>query len=384
MRRPGVRIPLPPLHHHMPALSVPDHLRTWVEINLGALQRNLAFVRKRIGPQPGILAVVKANAYGHGVEGVVRALAGDTEVFGVANVKEALEVASASTSRCVMLLSPCLPAEYEMAVRSGYIVTVSSAEEALAYSRYGDVRVNFKVDTGMGRAGCSSALAVDEVRQMLGMEHVFLYSISTHLPSADEDSDFTIAQLTSFDVLSDQLRAIAPGVKFHVLNSAGVLTRPEHRFDLVRPGLILYGVSPLPEYSMKLEPVLSWKSRVVLLRDLPAGASVSYGRSFIAQKPIRTALVAVGYADGFPRQVSGRGASVLVRGVRCAVLGRVTMDQIVVDVSMLPEVRLGDEVTLVGRDGAERNDVDDLASQAGTISWEILSGIGRRVERFHV
>jgi alanine racemase len=135
---------------------------------------------------------------------------------------------------------------------------------------------------------------------------------------------------------------------------------------------------------MELEPVLSWKSRVVLLRDLPTGASVSYGRSFIAQKPIRTALVAVGYADGFPRQVSGRGASVLVRGVRCALLGRVTMDQIVVDVSMLPEVRLGDEVTLVGRDGAERIDVDDLASQAGTISWEILSGIGRRVERFHV
>ena len=384
MRRPGVRIPLPPLHHHMPALFVPDHLRTWVEINLGALQRNLAFVRKRIGPQPGILAVVKANAYGHGVEGVVRALSGDTEVFGVANVKEALEVASASTGRCVMLLSPCLPAEYEMAVRSGYIVTVSSADEALAYSRYGDVRVNFKVDTGMGRAGCSSALAFDEVRQTLGMEHVFLYSISTHLPSADEDADFTMAQLTSFDLLSDQLRAIAPGVKFHVLNSAGVLTRPDHRFDLVRPGLILYGVSPLPEYSMELEPVLSWKSRVVLLRDLPTGASVSYGRSFIAQKPIRTALVAVGYADGFPRQVSGRGASVLVRGVRCALLGRVTMDQIVVDVSMLPEVRLGDEVTLVGRDGAERIDVDDLASQAGTISWEILSGIGRRVEHFHV
>jgi alanine racemase len=173
-------------------------------------------------------------------------------------------------------------------------------------------------------------------------------------------------------------------VKFHVLNSAGVLTRPDHRFDLVRPGLILYGVSPLPEYSMELEPVLSWKSRVVLIRDLPAGASISYGRSFIAQKPIRTAVVAVGYADGFPRQVSGRGASVLVRGVRCALLGRVTMDQIVVDVSMLPEVRLGDEVTLVGRDGAERIDVDDLASQAGTISWEILSGIGRRVEHFHV
>jgi alanine racemase len=180
-----------------------------------------------------------------------------------------------------------------------------------------------------------------------------------------------------------ELRALAGGTKFHVLNSAGILTFPAHRLDLVRPGLILYGVSPLPEYSREIEPVLSWKSRVILLRDLPAGASVSYGRSFIAEKPIRTALVAVGYADGFPRQVSGRGACVLVRGVRCPLLGRVTMDQIVVDVSMVPDAALGDEATLIGSNGTAKIDVSELARQADTISWEILTGIGRRVEHFH-
>ena len=368
----------------MPAFPVPEHLRTWVEIDLGALRRNLAFVRRRIGPGPGILAVVKANGYGHGVADIVRTLADDTEVFGVANIKEAAEVSSAATGRAVMLLSPCLPAEYATAVRSGYIVTVSSADEALAYSRHGDVSMNFKIDTGMGRAGCAAGSAVEEVRRVLGIKGVLLHSISTHLPSADEDEVFTREQLRGFDVLTAELRSLAGGAKFHVLNSAGVLTRPEHRLDLVRPGLILYGISPLPEYSSQIEPVLSWKSRVVLLRDLPAGASISYGRSFIAEKPIRTALVAVGYADGFPRQVSGRGASVLVLGIRCAVLGRVTMDQIVVDVSQVRGVQLGDEVTLIGIAGCEKIDVSDLACQAGTISWEVLSGIGRRVEHFHI
>jgi alanine racemase len=254
----------------------------------------------------------------------------------------------------------------------------------LAYSRYGQVSVNFKIDTGMGRAGCAVASALDEVRRVLAMHGVILHSISTHLPSADEDAVFTLEQLEEFDALAAELRSLARDAKFHVLNSAGVLTRPEHRHDLVRPGLILYGVSPLPEYSSQIEPVLSWKSRVVLLRELPAGSSVSYGRSFIAEKPIRTALVAVGYADGFPRQVSGRGASVLVRGVRCGVLGRVTMDQIVVDVSQVCGVALGDEVTLIGCDGTEKIDVSELACQAGTISWEILAGIGRRVEHFHI
>jgi alanine racemase len=294
-------------------------------------------VRKRIGPEAGILAVVKANAYGHGVADVVRTLAEDTEVFGVANIKEAREVCAAGTGRPVMLLSPCLPAEYGAAVRSGYIVTVSSSAEARAYSRHGDVSVNFKIDTGMGRVGCMPESAMDEVRRILALDGVFLHSISTHLPSADEDADFTLRQLREFDALAAQLRAVAGEARFHVLNSAGVLVRPEHRLDLVRPGLILYGVSPLAEFSGEIEPVLSWKSRVVLLRELPAGAGVSYGRSFIAAKALRVALVGVGYADGFPRQASGRGAGVLVRGVRCAVLGRVTMDQIVIDVSRVPD-----------------------------------------------
>ena len=367
----------------MSALPATDHLRTWVEINLGALTRNLAFVRKRIGPDAGILAVVKANAYGHGVADVVRTLAHDTEVFGVANIKEAAEVAAAGTGRAVMLLSPCLPAERETAVRCGYIVTASTADEARSYLQHGNVSVNFKIDTGMGRVGCDPGSALNELRLMLAMEGVSLHSISTHLPSADEDNIFTQEQLHAFEALMTELRALVGGTKFHVLNSAGILTFPAHRLDLVRPGLILYGVSPLPEYSKEIEPVLSWKSRVILLRDLPAGASVSYGRSFIAEKPIRTALVAVGYADGFPRQVSGRGACVLVRGVRCPLLGRVTMDQIVVDVSMVPDAALGDEATLIGSNGTAKIDVSELARQADTISWEILTGIGRRVEHFH-
>ena len=366
----------------MPALPATDHLRTWVEINLGALVRNLAFVRKRIGPGVGILAVVKANAYGHGVANVVRALAHDTEVFGVANITEAAEVGAAGTGRAVMILSPCLPAERETAVRCGYIVTVSTAAEALCYLRHGALSVNFKIDTGMGRAGCEPGIAQEELRLILEMDGISLHSISTHLPSADEDDIFTCEQLHAFEALLADWRRLLCGTKFHVLNSAGILTFPSHSLDLVRPGLILYGISPLPEYSTEIEPVLTWKSRVILLRDLPTGASVSYGRSFIAKNPIRTALVAVGYADGFPRQVSGRGACVLVRGVRCPLLGRVTMDQIVVDVSRVPDAALGDEATLIGSDGSAKIDISELARQADTIPWEILTGIGRRVEHF--
>lgn len=364
----------------MSSRSATEHFRTWVEIDHAALARNLAFVRKRIGPGVGILSVVKANAYGHGVAGVVRTLATDTEVFGVANIYEAAEVLAVGTGRAVMLLSPCLPAERETAVRCGYIVTVSSAEEALGYSRHGKVSVNLKIDTGMGRAGCDAGAAVDELHGLLGMDGVSLHSISTHLPSADEDGVFTQDQLRAFEVLTCKLRALAVGARFHVLNSAGILTRAASGFDLVRPGLILYGISPVPEYAGAVEPVLSWKSRVTLVRDLPCGASVSYGRSFIAEKPIRVALVAVGYADGFPRLVSGRGACVLVRGVRCALLGRVTMDQIVVDVSWVPDAAPGDEVTLIGSDGDARIDVSEFARQADTIPWEILTGFGRRVE----
>jgi alanine racemase len=362
---------------------IPEGLRTWAEIDHSALRSNLALIRKKIGPAAKILAVVKANAYGHGAVQTACTLAEDTSIFGVANLDEAREVESAGTGRDIMLLSPCLPGERAEAVGAGHIVTVSSAAEAEAFARFGKVRVNFKIDTGMGRIGCLEAEALSEFQRVLEIPNTLVHSISSHLPSADEDVVFTSLQLERFANLELQLRLLAPQASFHVLNSAGVLTQSIHTREIVRPGLALYGCSSVSEFSSALFPVLSWRARVVQVRNLPAGATVSYGRTFKAATPIRTAIVPVGYADGFPRHASGNEARVLIRGKSCPVIGRVTMDQIVVNASAVPEICDGDITTLLGSDGDETITANELAEKSGTIAWDILTGIGRRVARFH-
>jgi alanine racemase len=356
-------------------------MRSWAEVDPDALRHNLSLVRRMIGSRPEILAVVKANAYGHGTEPVVKALSGDVAVFGVANLTEARAVRSANTGRDVMLLSPCLPAEREEAVKEGLIVTVSSAGEAVGFAACGPVRVNFKVDTGMGRVGAWWEHAGRELEQMPA--GVVIHSISTHLPSSDEDEKFTRSQLDGFSRLVETLKKLAPEAKIHSLNSAGIMKFPEHAADIVRAGLILYGSSPLPEIAAQCRPALTWKTRVTLIRELPAGAGVCYGRTFIASRPMRTAVLAVGYADGFPRQISGRSASALIGGKKCPLLGRVTMDQIVVDISEAGPVSSGDEAVLIGSQGAAAITAEELAAQADTISWHIFTGINGRVARVY-
>jgi len=365
----------------MTRFSASPTLRSWAEVDPDALRHNLSLVRRIVGPHPEILAVVKANAYGHGTEPVVKALSGDVAVFGVANLTEARAVRAANIGRDVMLLSPCLPAEREEAVKEGLIVTVSSAEEAAGFAACGQARVNFKVDTGMSRVGALWEHAGLELEQMPA--GVVIHSISTHLPSSDEDENFTRSQLEGFSKLVETLKTSAPGAKIHSLNSAGIMRFPEHAGDMVRAGLILYGSSPLPDIAAQCRPVLTWKTRVTLVRELPAGAGVCYGRTYIAPRPMRIAVLAVGYADGFPRQVSGRGAAVLVGGKKCAVLGRVTMDQLVVDISELDSVSPGDEAVLIGSQGDGIITAEELAAQAGTISWHIFTAINSRVVRVY-
>lgn len=365
----------------MPTFSVSPAQRSWVEVDPDALRHNLAFVRRTIGPSPEILAVIKANAYGHGAGQVARVLAHDVAVFGVANLSEAREVGAAETGRQIMLLSPCLPSEREEAVANGLIVTVSSVEEAESFSAHGNAIVNFKVDTGMGRVGSCSESAAEELAGI--SERVRIHSISTHLPCSDQDEEFTRGQLDRFSQMLAGFRKIAPDAKIHSLNSAGILRFPEHAQDIVRAGLVLYGSSPLPEFQSGLRPALAWKARVTLVRELPTGTGICYGRTFITPCPTRAAVLAVGYADGFPRQVSGRGACVLVRGSRCPVLGRVTMDQIVVDVTAAGAVAPGEEAVILGNQGRERITAGDLAAQADTIPWDIFTGIKSRVARIY-
>jgi len=325
------------------------------------------------------MAVVKANAYGHGAEEVASAVASQVGSFGVATVEEALPLLRLGLP--VFLLSPCLPCERATAVSEGLIPVVSSAAEALAYALLGPCRVNFKLDTGMGRIGCLPERAHRELESIASVPRLTVQSISTHLPSADEDRSFTASQLAEAKDLCGRLSPLVPGAKFHFLNSAGILEFGSEAGDIVRAGLAMYGAAYPYTHQPLLEPALTWKARVLLVRDLPEGATVGYGRTFRTPSRMRVASISVGYADGFPRQASGRGAEVLIGGVHRPVLGRVTMDQIVVDVSADPLPVEGDEVVLIGRQGGGEITAVELAEKSNTIAWHIFTGLGPRVHR---
>jgi alanine racemase len=353
--------------------------RSWAEINSAALRHNLGVVRQKIGPRAALLAVVKANAYGHGLAKVVAAIRDHVQMFAVANLFEAKELRGLC-GHDILLLSPALPEERPEIVRSGFIPVLSSYKEAAAYSGLGKVRAQLVVDTGMGRIGIWQDDFVQETERIRNLPNLEIVGLGTHLPAPDEDAEFTRRQLARFLELAAKVQL--PVV--NVLNSAGILGFPEAAADMVRAGLVIYGSSPLPEFQPLLQPVMAWKTRVHLLRELGAGRSISYGRTFVTQRPMRVATLAVGYADGLHRALSNRGAEVLIRGQRCPVLGRVTMDQIMADVSAVPGVEVGDEVVLIGRQGTEELLAAELAEKAGTIAWEIFTSISHRVRRLAV
>ena len=357
--------------------------RCWAEIDRAALRHNAKVVRDRIGSAE-MLAVVKANAYGHGLVGVAETLADQAQLFGVANLQEALTLRE-SLPHPVVILGPSTPEERPVIAERGFIPTISSLEEAQAYDRLKPTSVNFKIDTGMGRMGVVQNIAREVFKRVAGMANIEIHSISTHMPVSNEDAEYTRDQLIRFQKIVDQIRADVPGsYKAHVLQSAGTLAFNQPTHEIVRAGIMLYGISPLPEFRDLLKPAMTWKTRICLVRDVPKGSSISYGRTFIAPRNMRVATLSAGYADGYPWHISNRGAAFLVHGKRCPLLGRVTMDLMVIDVSELDNVQVGDDVVLMGRDGTEEIPCSELAEKAETITWEIVTRIGVRVRRVYV
>jgi alanine racemase len=362
--------------------------RCWAEIDRSALRHNVKIVREHVGSTE-MLAVVKANAYGHGLIGVAETLADQAQLFGVANLEEALALREA-VSHPIVILGPALPEERSKIAERGFISTISALKEAEDFNRRAHrspVLVNFKIDTGMGRMGVLEQEALDVLKKVSTFPNIRIHSVSTHLPVSGEDADYTHDQLLRFGEIINQFRAAVPiDYKAHVLQSAGLLAfaRPAGLFDMVRAGIVLYGISPLPEFQKFLKPVMTWKTRISLVRDMPKGSSISYGRTFITPGNMRVATLSAGYADGYPWHLSNRDAAVLVRGRRCAILGRVTMDLMMIDVSKIDNVQVGDEVVLMGRDGKEEISCLELATRAGTIAWEITTRIGARVRRIFV
>jgi alanine racemase len=360
--------------------------RCWVEIDRAALRHNTQIVRERIG-KAEMLAVVKANAYGHGMLGVAQALANDVQLFGVANLEEATALRKL-LPHPIIILGPALPNERSTIGECSFIPTISTFDEAQEFSRLpGDATtaINFKIDTGMGRMGIPEHEALEVFKRVAALPKIKIHSVSSHLPVSNEDADYTRDELKRFEHDVKQLRAAGiTDFKAHILQSAGALGFNQEIFDIVRAGIVLYGVSPLSEFQKILKPAMTWKTRIGLVRDLPEGSSISYGRTFITPRPMRVATLTCGYADGYPRHLSNRDAAVLVRGQRCALLGRVTMDLIVIDVSHVPDVGAGEEVVLMGKQGNEEVSAHDFAEKAGTITWDITTRIAGRVRRVFV
>ena len=362
--------------------------RTWVEVDLDALRANVRAIREHLGGGVKVMAVVKANAYGHGVRPMVRALRGRVDFFGVANLREGVEVRDEDEETPIFLLGPALAEERGEIIRRGFLPAVCSLEELKAYAGLAGgtpFAIHLKIDTGMGRVGFLEGDLGELLEAIRLFPAIRVTGVATHLPVADEDSGATTEQLAGFRRIVERVAEVSPGALLvHAMNSAGMIGFPVGDGELVRVGLTLYGSAPIRSFQYQVRGILAWKVRMTQIRRVPAGHGVSYGGTFRTERPSDLATLAVGYADGYPRHLSGRGAEVLIRGQRCPVLGRVTMDQIVVDVSGLAGVGLEEEVVLLGRQGAEEILVAELAEKAGTIAWEIFTGIGPRVERVYL
>jgi alanine racemase len=364
---------------------------TWVEVDLDRFHANLRAVHALIGPGRGILLVAKADAYGHGArEMAAAAEAVGVGQLGVATLHEGLQLRLAGSRLPIVALSPLLPTEIEDAVANDIDPTVADEAFALELSaaarRAGKpVRFHVEVDTGMGRIGVREEAAEAFIAAVSVLPGLRLASVYTHFPDADaEDLSFAHAQSGRFAALLSRLaaRGLEPP-RAHAANSAGTVNLPESHFDWVRIGLVGYGVHPPHDRARPpIEPVMSLRSRLVQVRDLPAGATISYGRTFETKRPSRIGVVPIGYGHGYSWLLSNRG-QMLLGGRRVPIVGRVTMDLTMVDVTDAPDARVGDEVVLFGEQDGASIPVEELAAWSETLPYEVMCTIGKRVPRVY-
>ncbi len=354
--------------------------RAWAEIDLAALQHNLRIARERSGQE--VMAVIKAGAYGHGLVEVAKALDPEKLPFlGVANAGEARRLYEAGIQTRPYILGATLPAEREEIAARGWTPCLCSLEEMEHFNRLGQnspISAHLALDTGMGRGGFLPQQVGTALEKLKTCPGIILTGVGSHLPVADEDPAFTRSQFELFDSLAESIPQQSSPFHIHLENSAGLLDYQSRSTNLIRPGLLLYGISPLPEHQALIRPVMSLKSRVSVINHLPAGHGVSYGRTLLT-RDTKAAVLGLGYGDGYPRALSEKNAQVLINETLCPLLGRVTMDQIIVDVTDLSHCQAGDEATLFGKDLL----VSELAEKSGSIAWELLTQITPRVERIY-
>jgi len=363
------------------------------EIDLGALAGNIRQVRAKIG-HCDILAVVKANAYGHGALEITRFLSQNTNkplFFGVAFLEEAIALREGGITDRILLLTGTPLEQVQAIIQYRLSPVIYDLESLKAMSRAAEeagkvVPVHIKIDTGMGRIGLPPNAALPFIKEAIGQAGIRLEGILSHFAHADlKDSVFTQEQLASLQTILTELEDEGILIPYcHLANSAAIIQFQAACLNLVRPGLMLYGYSPMDNaLSFPLKPVMRVKTRVLAVKTVAAGQSISYGRSFVTKRESRIATVAIGYADGYDFRLSNKG-EMIAKGQRVPVVGRVCMDMTMLDVSEVPSLTAGDWVTVIGSEGTQSVWADELARWAGTHAYEILCGIGSRVKRQYI
>lgn len=371
----------------VPAGDARASLTKWAEVSVRTLSENVAAICDHVGASVAVMAMVKANGFGHGSVTAARAaLAGGAGWLGVSSAEEAEALRDAGIEAPMLVTGWPHPARVAALVRAGVDLTVydiDTLDAVIAGAREAGTaaRAHLKIDSGMGRLGARPETVAGLCSQLAAQRSlVRLCGVFTHFADAEDDDDFTGEQHQRFLELAEVALEVAPDALLHTANSAATLARPQTWHDLVRPGIALYGYPPVDVGGVRLRPAMSVVARVSQVRTVPTGETVGYGRTWRAQRPTRIATVTAGYADGVLRSLSNRGA-VLVGGHRCPVVGRVSMDQTTVDISETDGVRPGDEAVLFGERDGIRLDAGEVAAMAGTIANEVLCAVPSRVPR---
>ena len=370
------------------------YLRCYAEISLEAIGHNIREVKKRLPEGVKLLGVVKANAYGHGAVPVASYLENQVDYFATATIEEAVELRENGISAPILILGYVSPSQYGDLVEYDITQTIDSYAQALALEKEAarqnrKAKAHLAVDTGMTRIGFQvTEHDADEAAKIADLPHIELEGMFTHFSCADqEDKTYCSMQMEKYDKMTALLaeRGVTIPLR-HICNSAGIMEFDDHRFEMVRSGIITYGIYPSEEVKkerLDLIPALSWKSHVIHVKEVGPGIGVSYGATYVTEKPMtRIATVSAGYADGYPRALSNQGC-VLIHGKKAPIIGRICMDQMMVDVTDIPDVQVEDVVTLGGTDGDETITIEEIANPAARFDYEMLCDISSRVTRVY-
>ena len=372
----------------MPNKDTIGYRPTWAEVNLDNLEYNFKQVKSLLQPKTKVLVTVKADAYGHGLIAVAKRLvACGVDYLGVASIDEGIELREAGIKNPILLLGLILKEDIEPLFTYQLIPTICDLKMAIVLNARAAVvkqriPVHIKVDTGMGRIGILPKDAFKLVSHISKFKHIQIQGIFTHFPLADADRKFTAKQISSFNQLVNDLKKLGIIIPLvHAANSIGLIRYRNSHFTMVRPGLVVYGLYPKKNLGLNLKPVLALKTRVVFVKPMGPGSGISYGLTYVTKRPTQIVTLPIGYGDGYPRNLSNL-AWLLIGGRRFKISGRICMDQIMVDVGNF-KTRIGDEVVLIGRQGKQKVTAEELAALSGTISYEIVCGLGSRIPRIY-